>query len=1104
MGVSSYRSFRGSIAKRLTSVVAVVLLATAFLVGGSVPANAALPAGPSTVGVTGARPGATEIPFAISDQVAAFVDVGTGNLRVVNSSLSLVGVNGPVAITQSYNALGTSVGATSIPAANKWTAGIQGAGFLSAGSSGSIIYTAGNGSTWRYTPIVSVPGTFTAPAGAKADLVTASGGAFTLTDRTSRTVVRFNSDGQPTKVTDRNGNETNIAYTSGAPVSVTSSAGPAGARVASLTYSPATRTLTASQSNGALSRSVKWVKDASSNLTSIVDAEGKTTSFSYTGQLLTSITAPGGAVTTITYESGLNRVLSVAQSNTTSGSPGTSVTRIAYTLNTQRLVARPNTNQSVGVTGVPNITYTIDPTTRLVTNVTDEMGRERSTTFTVNGDVATSVSGTGTTAGTTTSTYGANGGDSRTSVAGPGGATRTTAFANTSTSTQYLASSSVDDAGNSSTYTYNGAGNPLTSTNALAAVASLETAADGTITSATAPGNGTNKTTYVYNGDKQLHVMTPADAPVGGDKLAARTYGYDDFGRLRTATNGRGVTTTYTYDRQNRLLSTSFSDTTPTVTYTYTDRGQIATRVDANGTTTYGYDQLGRLITRANSFAGGTITYGYDKSSNLISTTDSRGTTTNAFDASGVPTQITYATSSGTKILGFATDDQGRRTDTWLRTNASRSVWTAHVHQDYDTTGRVSRVISRVNSTGTPNTVVDTSYCYNSATPAPTCGTGTTTDRVKLQWERNNLNAQVTAYTYDGAGRLLTANQSGGSSPNSHAYTYDARGNRLTDTVTGTTPSTQTLTYNAANQLTNAGYTFDATGNMTADPSGTYTYNGAEQMTNVTNGSGSFTYKYAGSSQVEVLQQQTPTSTYQLVYGRTNSTGLPVIEQVKIGGNTAYIENDPVTGQPLMLRTSSGTEALYVYSGTGNPIALALGTGSLIVTSTYDPYGVVVASAGSSTTAGNQNPYGFKSGIQDRATGWVHFGNRWYNPAIGRWTQQDTLDAPMSPLDANRYAYSGSDPINNTDPTGRDAIRAFGWAAELLGFVDLAIAIANGDSRQIAIEAVSIGVGVLTGAICGALVGASSLAAGPFGSVAGVAFCAAISTLISEAVVGFN
>ncbi|MFI8634231.1 hypothetical protein ACIGEP_16740 [Microbacterium sp. NPDC077663] len=81
----------------------------------------------------------------------------------------------------------------------------------------------------------------------------------------------------------------------------------------------------------------------------------------------------------------------------------------------------------------------------------------------------------------------------------PGGRTSSQAFSNTAASTQYLASSSTDSAGNSSTYTYNGAGNQLSSTNANAAVATLTYNADGTVATALAPGNGSNKTLYGYN-----------------------------------------------------------------------------------------------------------------------------------------------------------------------------------------------------------------------------------------------------------------------------------------------------------------------------------------------------------------------------------------------------------------------------------------------------------------------------------------------------------------------------------------------------------------------------------------------------------------------------
>lgn len=918
----------------------------------------------------------------MSDQTTLLVDVGTGNLRVRNETLALPGVNGSVTIGQTYNSRSSSTGSTLTAAANRWTWDINGAGSLSAGASGKIVYTSGDGATWVFTPVSGSPGAYTAPGGVMADLA-ASGSNYTITWRKTRTVVTFNADGQATSIADRNGNTTTLTYTGANPTSIVSTAGPTPARTAALSYSSSTFTLTARQTSGTSSRNVKYVKDPYSNLVKITDGNGKDTVFGYTGTQLTSITAPGGAVIGISYKSGTDKVSRISQNNTTAGSPGTSHTRLEYPSATQTLVARPNTNQSASVGSVPHIEYTVNSTSFLVTGSVDEMGRSRGATYTPNGDGATATQGTGGGASTTTATYGANGGDSLTSLQSPTGATISAAYANTAASTKYLPSSTTDSAGNSTTYTYNGAGNPLTSSNALAATGTLTYNSNGTVASALAPGNGTNKTLYGYNGNFQLDSLTP----VTGSSLGSRAYTYDDFGRVRTATDGKGVTVTYSYDNQDRLLSTAFT--------------------------------------------GGTISYGYDLSSNLTSVTDGRGTTTNEFDDSGVATKILYPSGSGVKTLAIATDDKGRRTDVWLDTNSTNTAWKGHTHQDYDASGRVSRATSEtVDTNGNPVTVTDVSYCYNTAGTPPTCGTGASTDRAKLQWQRDNLTGQVTSYGYDNGGHLTSATQTGGTSPTTWTYTYDARGNRLTATATGGVSSSQTVTFNAANQVTTTGYSFDGAGNMTADPAGTYTYNGAEQMTGVSNSGGSFAYKYAGTSQVEVLQQQTSTNTYKLVYGRLNQVGQPVIEQAQIGSVTAYVENDPVTGQPLMLRTSTGAVSLYVYDGTGNPTAIlrdVTGAGYIYA---YDPYGLPTLSYTSGGTGTQQNPFLFKGGIQDRATGWVHFGNRWYNPTTGRWTQQDTLDAPLDPTNANRYAYAGCDPINLSDPTGEaTSVSAGCWVA---------------------------------------------------------------------------
>ncbi len=38
------------------------------------------------------------------------------------------------------------------------------------------------------------------------------------------------------------------------------------------------------------------------------------------------------------------------------------------------------------------------------------------------------------------------------------------------------------------------------------------------------------------------------------------------------------------------------------------------------------------------------------------------------------------------------------------------------------------------------------------------------------------------------------------------------------------------------------------------------------------------------------------------------------------------------------------------------------------------------------------NPYRYASGYLDTAAGLYQFGQRYYQPTLGRWTQQDTLN----------------------------------------------------------------------------------------------------------------
>jgi len=63
--------------------------------------------------------------------------------------------------------------------------------------------------------------------------------------------------------------------------------------------------------------------------------------------------------------------------------------------------------------------------------------------------------------------------------------------------------------------------------------------------------------------------------------------------------------------------------------------------------------------------------------------------------------------------------------------------------------------------------------------------------------------------------------------------------------------------------------------------------------------------------------------------------------------------------------------------------------------------------------------YRFTGQRLDESTGLMYYGARYYDPALGRFVQADTIvPEPGNPQDLNRYAYVRNNPLNYTDPSG--------------------------------------------------------------------------------------
>ncbi|MFJ4435815.1 RHS repeat-associated core domain-containing protein [Streptomyces sp. NPDC088923] len=86
--------------------------------------------------------------------------------------------------------------------------------------------------------------------------------------------------------------------------------------------------------------------------------------------------------------------------------------------------------------------------------------------------------------------------------------------------------------------------------------------------------------------------------------------------------------------------------------------------------------------------------------------------------------------------------------------------------------------------------------------------------------------------------------------------------------------------------------------------------------------------------------------------------------------------------------------------GIGNPVQFINQSTVQSTIYDYDPYGTVQTTK-ETGTAGVQNPYRFVGGTYDKTTGYVKFGQRWYDPTTGRFTTQGKLSFLADPARGN-------------------------------------------------------------------------------------------------------
>ena len=143
-----------------------------------------------------------------------------------------------------------------------------------------------------------------------------------------------------------------------------------------------------------------------------------------------------------------------------------------------------------------------------------------------------------------------------------------------------------------------------------------------------------------------------------------------------------------------------------------------------------------------------------------------------------------------------------------------------------------------------------------------------------------------------------------------------------------------------------------------------------------------------------------------------------VAARVAAGTTTLYTRD---TSGGLVAERVGTTTRYPLRDALGSTLALTDSSGAKITGSDadYDPYGALTNTPTVSSQIGYAGGYTPTAGGALRL---VHYGKRYYDPALGRWTQQDVIDQPADLRQANRYLYVGSNPVNYVDPTGMISI----------------------------------------------------------------------------------
>ena len=450
------------------------------------------------------------------------------------------------------------------------------------------------------------------------------------------------------------------------------------------------------------------------------------------------------------------------------------------------------------------------------------------------------------------------------------------------------------------------------------------------------------------------------------------TYHYDGQGRLIRKTDRNGVTVELGYNLYGAPLFKKEKDGAQGDFYEYTPEGLLKCAFSQGMRYAYEYDEMGRM-TRKSASGRTLLALEYDRNGNKVRQVDVTGKLTGFdYDPMG---QLLRLTDDGQELAVYTYNPDG----------TPRAVAHGPIRQEYayDLDKNLTGLTVRSGDT----LLSQTSYAYD--------GNG---NRIRKQ----ALDG-TTLYQYDALNQLQRVDYPA----YSEELFYDKAGNRARRLVGGEEELYQYDPRNRLMALTRGGVTapfqYDNAGNLLQDDKARYSYDAFNRSVKVATFDGNV---QVNRYDAEGLRHEMEENGWLVRF--IFHKGEAVAEQEE---NSNVIRL--IRGSELIARSSDSESARtyyhYASDEMGSTTHIVDEQGNVQNRYAYDAWGKIEVKE-----EAVPNRFTYYGQQIDPITQQYYLRARFYNPVIGRFTQEDTYRGDG----LNLYAYCHSNPIYYTDPSG--------------------------------------------------------------------------------------